>query len=78
MPGSGAYSLAAPAGVRLAVYDIRGARVREFVSGIVAAGSHQAVWDGGDGQGSEVSSGIYFCRFEVGEFTETRRMVLLR
>ncbi|KPK67201.1 hypothetical protein AMJ82_11085, partial [candidate division TA06 bacterium SM23_40] len=72
------YSLAAAAQVRLAVYDIRGARVRGLVSGTAPAGSHQVAWDGRDERGREVGSGIYFCRLEAGERSETRRMVLLR
>lgn len=64
--------------VSLAVYDIRGALVRELVSGAVSAGLHQVVWDGRDGRGRVVGSGVYFCRLEAGELRETRRMVLLR
>ncbi|KPL05823.1 hypothetical protein AMJ71_10785, partial [candidate division TA06 bacterium SM1_40] len=72
------YSLAAAAQVRLAVYDIRGARVRELASGTAPAGSHQVAWDGRDERGRKVGSGIYFCRLEAGERSATRRMVLLR
>ena len=64
--------------VSLAVYDIRGALVRELVSGTLSPGPHQVVWDGRDGRGREVGSGVYFCCLEAGETRETRRMVLLR
>jgi len=72
------YSLSAQRPVTLAVYDIRGALVRELVRGTVETGAHRVIWDGRDGRGREVGSGIYFCRLETGEFTETKRMVLLR
>jgi len=72
------YSLKAKCRVALAIYDIRGALVRELVDETVAAGVHQVVWDGRDGRGHAVASGVYFCHLEAGEFRETRRMVLLR
>jgi hypothetical protein len=72
------YSLRARQQVSLCVYDIRGALVRELVDEPVVAGVHRVTWDGRDGRGKQVSSGIYFCRMEAGEFSETRRMVLLR
>jgi len=72
------YALPDPQPVALAIYDIRGARVRNLVSGTVSPGQHQVVWDGRDGRGQSVASGIYFCSMEAGGLRETRRMVLLR
>jgi hypothetical protein len=72
------YSLRARKPVSLAIYDIRGAMVRELVHETVGSGVHRVVWDGRDSRGRDVGSGIYFCRLEEGEFTETKRMVLLR
>jgi hypothetical protein len=72
------YALPDQQAVTLAIYDVRGALVRELVSGAVSAGSHRVTWDGRDGRGRPVGSGVYFCRLDAGEFTQTRRMVLLR
>jgi hypothetical protein len=72
------YAIPNPALVTITIYDIRGALVRTLVSGSVSPGQHHAVWDGRDVRGHEVASGIYFYRLAAGEFTETRRMVLLR
>ncbi|KPJ51983.1 hypothetical protein AMJ39_08875 [candidate division TA06 bacterium DG_24] len=72
------YALPDAQPVTLAIYDIRGARVRNLISGTVSAGLHQVVWDGRDGRGHTVASGIYFCSLEAGGLRETRRMVLLR
>jgi hypothetical protein len=62
---------------RLSVYDATGRLVRSFV-GFAQPGEVTIVWDGTDGSGAHVSSGLYFYRAQAGAFTDTRRMVLLR
>ncbi|KPJ52923.1 hypothetical protein AMJ39_06520 [candidate division TA06 bacterium DG_24] len=64
--------------VKVTLYDARGAVVRELTSGKMHAGVHELLWDGLDARGREVASGIYFYRLEAGDFSETKRMVLLR
>ena len=64
--------------MRLEVYNILGQRVLGLVDGDREAGTHVVSWDGRDGFGEPVASGVYFCRLRVGDYRETRRMVLLR
>lgn len=65
--------------VRLGVFDARGALVRWLEPGVTReAGRHVAAWDGRDGRGVSMASGIYFYRITAGPFTASRRMVLLR
>ena len=72
------FSLPSAAGVRLAIYDVRGRRVREVVSGPRPAGVHTVVWDLHDEQGKAVGAGVYFARLEVGNRTATRKLVFAR
>lgn len=72
------YSVPGPGPVRVGIYDIRGALVRILASDVASAGWHRIIWDGRNRQGRKVSSGVYFCRLEAGEYRETRRMVVLR
>jgi outer membrane protein assembly factor BamB len=72
------YSLAQEGPVRLSVFNVLGQEVITLVRGQRSAGSHAVTWDGTDASGSAVSSGLYFCRLQAGEFAETRKMVLLR
>ena len=44
----------------------------------MTSGDHQIVWDGKDGSGKEASSGIYFYRLKVGEYSEAKKMLLLK
>ena len=39
---------------------------------------HTVVWDGPDDAGNRVSSGVYMYRLRAGDFTATRKMVVLR
>ena len=73
------YVLAEAASVRLLVYDALGQRVRTLVDGHRSQGVEEVVWDGRDEGGREVGSGVYPYRLEiVGQYTATRRMLLLR
>lgn len=72
------YALDEARPVRLAVYDQAGRLVNELVSGAGEPGRHSIVWDGRDGSGRDVGSGVYFYRLDAGPVTETRKMVLIR
>jgi len=60
------------------VYDVTGRMVRTLESGFFSAGRHSTRWDGINGAGRGVSSGIYFCVIRYGEKTDSRKMVLLK
>jgi len=64
--------------VEINIYNIRGQLVRRLVSEEYSAGNHDIVWNGKDDNGTQVGSGVYFYRFIVGDFVETRRMMLLK
>ena len=75
------YQLVAPAEVTLTIYDMNGGVVRRLAVGPQAAGlyqsrSHAAYWDGRNGRGELVASGLYFYTLRAGEFTATRKMLI--
>ena len=63
--------------VRLAVFDLRGRRVREVAAGVLAPGRHAVEWNGVDGAGVRLPSGMYFVRLDAGAFHATSRLVLV-
>ncbi len=67
-----AFDLPEPADVRLAVYDALGREVFTVVSQRLNAGRHHYAWDAGN-----LTSGVYFYRLDTGEFSATRKMVLV-
>jgi hypothetical protein len=66
------------ADVNIAIYDVAGRLVRQLVDEHRAAGTWSLQWNGEDGRGQRVASGVYFYRMRAGSFLETRKMVLLK
>jgi flagellar hook assembly protein FlgD len=64
--------------VTLKVFNTLGQEVRTLVDMDQKAGHYAVSWDGRDAKGIEVSAGIYFCTLKAGEFSRTRKMVLLK
>ncbi|MBD3179315.1 MAG: T9SS type A sorting domain-containing protein [Candidatus Latescibacteria bacterium] len=64
--------------VSIVVYDVSGRAVRTLKDGLMDAGSHELIWNGINNTGSNVSSGIYFCRMLTNGTNQTLKMVLLR
>ena len=64
--------------VRIEVYNTAGQRLRVLHDEALPAGRHNVVWDGRDGAGRPVSSGVYFYRATAKTRVETRRMTLAR
>jgi hypothetical protein len=73
-----AYTLPHEAQVALLVYNPVGQLVRSLVNGEESAGYKQVAWDGRDDFGRKVPSGVYFYRLQAGEFSDTKKMVLIR
>jgi hypothetical protein len=63
--------------VTVSIHDVAGRLVRALERP-VPAGSHEIAWDGRTADGLRAPSGVYFARVTVGDFRETRRIVLLR
>ena len=61
----------------LRVFDAAGRQVRLLEQGGLAAGPHQVIWDGRDGAGERVASGVYFFRLNLEGARETRRVILV-
>jgi hypothetical protein len=72
------FSIAEPGRVTLAVYDVAGRPVRKLVEGKKESGFYSEIWDGRTDDGTALPSGVYICRLEAGDFTATRKLVLLR
>ena len=77
------YQLAQPAEVTISIHAIDGALVRTLPFGEMPAGVYQsrsraAYWDGKNAHGEQVASGVYFYTLKAGQFTATRKMLILK
>jgi len=74
------YSIAEPGPVTLKVYNVAGQLVRTLVDErrAGARASYTATWDGRGDNGVPVASGVYFYRIVAKNFSQTRKMVLLK
>ena len=62
----------------LTIYDILGREVRSFSYERVPAGVQKIVWDGRNGLGSQVASGVYFYQARFAHSVQTKSMMLLK
>ena len=77
------YRLAEDADVSLTIYDVNGAMVRTIDVGHQSAAVYESrskaiYWDGRNRFGEQVASGIYFYSLSAGDFSATRKMVILK
>ena len=72
------YALPQDAEVSLVIYNVLGQKVKTLVNEFQTAGFQGAEWDGTDDRGHVSASGIYFYKLNAGDFTQTRKMVMLK
>jgi len=69
------FSLAEPAYVTAAIFDVSGRLVRSLPGGYTAAGFHTVDWNGKDNHGARRGSGVYLCRVNAGGRAQTIKLV---
>jgi len=74
-----AFDIPVRQGVQLRVFDLSGRLIRTLIDGeVVKPGRYEVVWNGRDGAGRQMASGTYFYRLEAGDYSETKRMLLVK
>lgn len=64
--------------VILNIYDIAGRWIKNLHTGIQSAGFFSVTWDGRNENGELVGTGAYFYQLKVGDYYETKKMILLK
>ncbi|KAA3606210.1 MAG: T9SS C-terminal target domain-containing protein [Calditrichaeota bacterium] len=72
------YNIAKEGFASLKIFNILGQEVKSLVSKNIQAGSHSIVWNGTDNFNRKVSSGVYFYKLTSGDFTQTKKLLLLK
>ncbi|GAB4380457.1 MAG: hypothetical protein Kow0042_30560 [Calditrichia bacterium] len=72
------YSLPAEGRVKLEIYNILGQKVCTLLDRHLRRGEYSLHWDGSNGRGQRLASGIYIYRLQAGSFSKARKLVLLK
>ncbi|RKX18420.1 MAG: hypothetical protein DRP26_05265, partial [Candidatus Zixiibacteriota bacterium] len=67
------YNLPTTSNVRIDIYDILGRKLETIVNGRQPAGHYKVTWNANDRP-----SGIYFYNVQAGNYSETKKMTLLK
>ena len=67
------YSIPSADFVTLKVYDVLGREIRTLISESKEGGTYSVTFDA-----SKLATGIYFYKLQIGNYNETRKMILLR
>lgn len=67
------FTLVKPGIVKLTIYNTLGQQVKTLVNGELSAGNHDVQF-----YGTNLASGTYFYKLETGEFTSTKKMILMK
>jgi hypothetical protein len=77
------YKLATDSLVTISIYNAKGQLIRTIALGNQKAGAYvmkgkAAYWDGKDNAGEKVTSSVYFYTLQAGDFSATRKMVIVK
>jgi len=62
----------------IVIYNLKGQKVRTLVNERLSAGQHAIVWNGTNDNNERVASGIYFYRMDTGNYSTTKKMILMK
>ena len=62
----------------LSIIDLKGAKIKTLHKGKKSKGMYQFAWDGRDGKGNYVVSGIYFILFQTEHNSQSQKIILLK
>jgi gamma-glutamylcyclotransferase (GGCT)/AIG2-like uncharacterized protein YtfP len=72
------YDLPEDATVSIIIYDVMGRKVRSLINTTQSAGFRSIHWNATNDMGEPVSAGMYIYMIQAGNFTKTKKMVLLK
>jgi outer membrane protein assembly factor BamB len=72
------YSILKPCKVEIKLFDVTGKQITTLVNKYQKPGSYQVTWDISASSKKQLPNGVYFYRLRAGDFTNTRKMVVVR
>ena len=72
------FDLSEDADVKISIYDMTGRLIKELLNERLTVGDHTINWDGNDEMGNPVSGNVYFYNLQTGDYSQTKKMVLIK
>ncbi len=72
------YLLKNNSNVKLSIYNLKGQLVKTLVNQTIQEGRHSVNWNETDEFGKQVASGVYFYKLSTPDFSQTKKMLLLK
>jgi hypothetical protein len=72
------YNVAKAGQVNVMVYDLLGNLVKTLVNDVQEPGQYKVIWDATNDQGGVVPTGNYILKMVAGDFSQTRKMTLVK
>jgi len=72
------FSLKEAGNVSLEIYNVKGEKVRTLVNGHLDAAYYDIIWNGKNDYGQNIASGVYFYKFQTADYSNIRKMILLK
>lgn len=72
------FALPVDSRVSLRIYNLSGQLVKTLLEENLSAGTYTVHWDGSNSSGEKVASGIYFYKLTAGEYSQTRKMCMVK
>jgi len=72
------FSLPTAGQVELSIYNVTGQKVITLIDQVYSAGEYQVVWNGKDARGNSVTSGVYFYKLSTGQYSKTKKMIMVK
>ena len=72
------YTLQGDSDVTITIFDIFGRKVKNLQQGHQSAGAYHVYWNGNNDMDQKASSGTYLIRMETGNYSEIKKVVLMK
>ncbi len=72
------YAIPQPGNVSIKIYRVDGELVKTLTENYKSAGRYEITWDGTNNFNQKVSSGVYFYRLQSNDFSQVKKMILLK
>lgn len=72
------YALPRDEYVQITIYNLMGKEVQSLIREDKVAGTHSIQWNATNNEGKQVSAGVYLYKIQAGDFSETKKMILLK